>query len=59
MEYYLEIFYKSGSNERVIANFGDKEPSRGAAMAGLRQASNITFIAYDIDETGKRWNKDL
>jgi hypothetical protein len=56
VEYFLEI---SDHQSKLNINFNDKEPSRGAAMAGLRQAQNITLAAYDIDENGKRWDKQL
>ena len=69
MKYYLELFDNDGWDENdttgrnalpaITLDFDDNQASRGAVMAGLNKATNITFTAYDIDEKGKRWDKEI
>ena len=58
MEYWLNIYTDNGQIELL---FDDKEASRGATIAGVRRANNLTKLeAFDVDtETGKRWDKEL
>jgi hypothetical protein len=56
VRYILEITEQSN---RITIDFGDNQASRGAVIAGLRQAKNITTVAYDIDENDKRWGKEF
>ena len=58
MEYWLIIYTEEGHVELL---FDDNEPCRGATIAGVRQANNLTKLeAFDVDtETGKRWDKEL
>jgi len=57
MEYWLIIYTDNGQIELL---FDDKEASRGATMSGVKQANNLTKLeAFDIDDNGKRWDKEL
>jgi len=58
MEYWLIIYTDNGQIELF---FNDNQASRGAVIAGLGKAQNVTKLeAYDIDsETGKRWDKGI
>ena len=61
MNYYLEL-HETGSTitgASVTIDFGDCQPGRGAAIAGLRQAKNVVMVAYDIDEKNRRWEKEV
>jgi len=64
MEYYLELYLTSNLEfheelPQIIVDFGNNEASRGAVMSGLGKAQNVKFKAYDIDDNGKRWDKEL
>ncbi len=56
MQAFLDI-EKDGN--LLTIEFCDRIASRGAAMAGLKQAKNIKVTAYDIDDKGRRWDKDV
>ncbi len=57
MEYWLEIYTDNGQIELF---FDDNQGSRGAVIAGLGKAQNITKLeAFDIDDNGKRWDKEI
>ena len=57
MEYWLNIYTDNGQIELL---FDDKEASRGATIAGVRRANNLTKLeAFDVDDNGKRWDKEI
>jgi hypothetical protein len=56
MQSFLEI-EKDGN--LLIIEFCDRIASRGAAIAGLKQAKDIKITAYDIDDKGRRWDKNV
>ena len=54
-EHWLRIIE---GNDVVTINFKDNQASRAAAIAGLAQ-SGVRIEAWDIDENGRRWEKDV
>lgn len=54
-EHWLRIIE---GNDVVTINFKDNQASRGAAIAGLAQ-SDVRIEAWDVDEKGRRWEKDV
>lgn len=56
MDYWLKIIDENG--DTVTINYGDKQASRGATMAGLGQ-TNVVIEVWDVDEKGRRWDKEL
>ena len=55
MEHWLKII---DGSDTVTINFKDNQGSRGATIAGLNQA-DVKLEAWDIDEKGRRWDKEI
>jgi len=51
---------QEGLSDTILLNFGDNQASRGAVVAGLgRVRDQVELQAWDLDENGKRWVKDI
>ena len=47
--------------EKIIElDFGDNQGSRGACLAGLQRVGDqVKVEAYDVDEQGRVWTKEV
>lgn len=61
MQYWLRLKRSDGVHSGVIfLNYGDNQASRGATIAGLGKVRDqVEIRAWDIDEQGRRWDKEV